>query len=115
VDTYEGPQHHSAAQLQSTAFMTDLQEYMYESRGVMVGAGGIQHKGDYPGLAFTSTGAVALYGDDALEKKLGLSASYRAVQAQNGVVHQVFDPTVEEPKWHGTHESSGHVDAVTVV
>ena len=49
-------------------------------------------KANFPYLAFDRHGLPALYGDPELEKELGLPDNIRAVEAQNGVVHSVWQP-----------------------
>ena len=88
--------------LQSTAGMTSFQKYMFEQHGQIVGSAPDLSR--FPDIAFTSSGDVALYGDPELEKRRGLPASVRAVQSRNGVIHEVFDPRMEVPKFIGTHD-----------
>ena len=84
------------------AGLTPFQAYMKEQHGESVAADVKEE--DYPNIAFTQSGRLALYGDDALEKRLNLAPQIRAIQNQNGVVHQVFDPSVQMPKFIGTHD-----------
>ena len=86
------------------AGLTPFQLYMKEQHGVDVST--TVTPSDYPNMAFTSSGQSALYGDEELRKKLNLPANIKAVQSQNGVVHQIFDPYVTMPKFIGTHDTS---------
>jgi hypothetical protein len=86
---------------------------MYEEHGLTVGPGDVP--ANFAGMSFTASGEVALHGDPQLEKSLGLPENIRATRAMNGIVHQVFDPTVVEPKIIGTHEVANHQQHVTVI
>lgn len=85
------------------AGMTRFQRYMFEQHGQRISKPDV-HREDHPYLAFTRTGEVALYGDEELEKRLGLADNIHAVQSANGIIHQVFDPHVEVPKFIGSHD-----------
>ena len=87
---------------QTLAGMTPFQAYMYEQHGKTVGTDANEE--DYPNIAFTQAGKLALYGDDALEKRLNLPEQIKAIQTSNGIIHEVFDPSVQMPKFIGTHD-----------
>ena len=88
---------------QNLVGLNPFQVYMKEAHGEDVSADD-PTPAEHRDLAFTASGALALYGDEELEKKLGLPSYIRAVQSPNGVVHQVFDPAMAAPKFIGTHD-----------
>ena len=97
--------------LPTTAGMTDIQEYMFEQHGKIWD----ERWDSFPNIAYTSSRELALYGDTELEKRLGLPASVRAVQSSNGVLHEIFDPRMEVPKFTGTHDvETPHQDTILV-
>ena len=95
------------------AGMTKFQQYMHLQHGRDVNP--LIRQQDYPNMAFTASGKLALYGDDELEKRLNLPPNIRAAQTQNGVIHQVFDASLVMPKFVGMHDvSEPHQESVMV-
>ena len=86
------------------AGLNPFQLYMKEQHGIDVSSHAVHS--NFPTIAFSESGSMALYGDKALAKKLNLPANIKAVQAQNGVVHQIFDPYVTVPKFIGANDAA---------
>ena len=84
--------------------LTPFQEYVAEEHPDDAGT---VPEGGYDWLAHDVEGHPALYGDHTLEQQLGLDSSVKAIQSQQGVIHEFFDPTQVQPAFSSIL-SAGH-------
>ena len=88
--------------------LTPLQEYIAEEHPADYNPQGeAVTKEKYDWMAFTGDNHPALSGDPVLEERLGLSDAVKAVQSQQGVIHEYFDPTAVQPAFSSI-KPSGH-------
>ena len=75
--------------------LTPFEQYIQEEHGSKYQPGVTAQ--DFSFIPVTATGESALFGDPDLHDKMNLPDYIKVAQAQNGVIHEVFDPTMVQP------------------